>query len=33
MALPACQTSVPVLQPHQHRQVACLRLPELVAAG
>ena len=32
MALPACQTSVPVLQPHQHRQVACLRLPELVAA-
>ncbi len=33
MAQPACQTRRPVLQAHQHRQVACLRLPELVAAG
>ena len=32
MALPACQTRLPVLQAHQHREVACLRLPEIVAA-
>jgi oligopeptide/dipeptide ABC transporter ATP-binding protein len=33
MAQPACQSRRPELQPHQHRHVACLRLPELVAAG